>query len=47
MKAIQYLKYPEYGFSLARICPYKDRFEDSFLIKESMNQRKPVTEYIF
>ena len=33
---------PEYGFSLTRIFPYKDRIGDAALIRENMDQRKPV-----
>ena len=33
---------PEYGFSLNRIFPYKDRIYDYVLIREDTGQRKPV-----
>ena len=36
----------EYGFSLARIFPYKGRIADSVLIRENKGQRKPVFWYI-
>ena len=33
---------PEYKFSLACIFPYKNRIEDSVLVLECEDQRKPV-----
>ena len=37
---------PEYGFSLTRILPYKDRIVDSVLIREYTGQRKTVYWHI-
>ena len=37
---------PKCEFSLTRIFPYKDRIEDSVLIREYMDQRKPVFWHI-
>ena len=37
---------PEYGFSLTRIFPYKERFVDSVLVPENTGQRKPVFWHI-
>ena len=36
---------PEYGFSLTRIFPYKDRIEYSVLMRGHTGQRKPVVSY--
>ena len=36
----------EYGFSLARILPYKDKIVDLVLIRENMGQWKPVFSHI-
>ena len=36
----------EYVFSLTRIFPYKDRIEDSVLIRENTGQWKPVFSHI-
>ena len=36
----------EYGFSLTRIFPYKDRIEDFVLIRENAGQKKLVFWYI-
>lgn len=32
---------PKYGFSVNRILPFKDKTEDSVLIRNNMCQRKP------
>ena len=37
---------PEYGFSLTRIFPHKDRIEDSVSLQENTSQRQPVFWYI-
>ena len=37
---------PEYGFSMTRILPYKDRIVGSVLIQENTGQRKPVFWHI-
>ena len=36
----------EYGFSLSRILPYKDRNYDSFLIRKNMGQWKPLFSHL-
>ena len=36
----------EFGFSLTRIFPYKDRILDSVFLREYTGQRKPVFWYI-
>ena len=36
----------EYGFSLSRILPHKDKIVDSVLIRENTAQRKPVFSQI-
>ena len=36
----------EYGFSLTRIHPYKDKIYDSVLIQENTGQWKPVFSHI-
>ena len=36
----------EYGFSLTRIMPYKDRIYDSALIPENTGQQKPLFSHI-
>ena len=35
----------EYGFSLTRILPYKDKIVDFVLIRENKGQWKPVFSY--
>ena len=37
---------PEYGFSLARIFPYKERIVDFVFMWESAGQKKPVFWHI-
>ena len=36
----------EYGFSLTRILPYKDKIVDFVLIRENSGQWKPLFSYI-
>ena len=40
--AVHCVKYGRIRFSLTRIFPYKDKFCDSVLILENMDQKKPV-----
>ena len=37
---------PKYEFSVNRILPFKDKTEDSVLIRKNMCQRKPVFLHI-
>ena len=40
------LRMPEYGFSLIRIFPYKDKIVDSMFLWEKWCQRKPAFGHI-